>query len=74
MTDPKLRMCINCRFYCKGAHYDCKENVDELVKDKDRPNFCEWFSLDAKAASENEEIRKNKASSAEDAFNNFFSV
>ena len=74
MTNPELHMCINCRFFLKGAHYDCRENVDELVKDKDRPNFCEWFSLDEKAAAENAALKKEKASSAEDAFNRFFSI
>lgn len=39
-----LHSCRNCKFYESGAHYDCRENVTDLVKDKERANFCEWFS------------------------------
>ena len=40
-----VRSCKNCRFYEPGAHYDCRETVDELVKDKERANFCGWFMI-----------------------------
>ncbi len=40
-----LKICLNCRFYSPGAHWDCAESVDELVKDKDRSNFCTFFSF-----------------------------
>ena len=39
-----LHSCINCNFYSPGSHYDCHETIDELVKDKDRANFCDHFS------------------------------
>lgn len=39
-----LHSCRNCRFYDPGAHYDCHETVDELVTDKERANFCDFFS------------------------------
>jgi len=40
-----LRICLNCRFYSPGAHYDCAETVDEPVADKDRANFCAYFAF-----------------------------
>ena len=40
-----VRSCKNCRFYEPGAHYDCRDNIDELVKDKERANFCGWFMI-----------------------------
>jgi hypothetical protein len=40
-----LKVCLNCRFYSPGAHWDCAETIDELVKDKDRGNFCTFFSF-----------------------------
>ncbi len=40
-----VRCCRNCRFYEAGSHYDCYEAVDELVKDKEKANFCGWFML-----------------------------
>jgi hypothetical protein len=41
--DADLRCCLNCTFYSKGAHWDCRENIDELVKEKNRSNFCGFF-------------------------------
>lgn len=41
----ELHTCSACRFYSPGAHYDCSEDVDELVADKSRPNFCDSFVL-----------------------------
>jgi hypothetical protein len=45
-----LKICLNCRFYSPGAHWDCSETIDELVKDKDRSNFCTFFSFRASQA------------------------
>jgi hypothetical protein len=39
-----LHACLNCRFYSPGAHWDCAESVDEPVHDKERGNFCTFFS------------------------------
>ena len=74
MIEREKHICINCRFYQKGAHYDCRENIDELVKDKDRPNFCEYFSLDQNAAMANEQSKKESSSKAEELFNSFFNI
>jgi hypothetical protein len=40
-----LKICLNCRFYSLGAHWDCSETIDELVADKERSNFCTFFSF-----------------------------
>ena len=40
-----LKICLNCRFYSPGAHWDCSETIDEPVRDKDRANFCSFFSF-----------------------------
>ena len=40
-----LKICLNCRFYSPGAHWDCAESIDEPVNDKDRANFCTFFSF-----------------------------
>jgi hypothetical protein len=44
-----LKICLNCRFYSPGAHWDCSETIDEPVRDKDRANFCTFFSFRAAA-------------------------
>ncbi len=45
-----LRVCLNCRFYSPGEHWDCRETIEEAVRDKDRANFCSYFSYIEKAA------------------------
>jgi hypothetical protein len=38
-----LKICLNCKFYEPGAHWDCRETVPEPVREKDRANFCDYF-------------------------------
>ncbi len=40
-----LKICLNCRFYEKGAHWDCRETISEPVRDKEKANFCDYFSV-----------------------------
>jgi hypothetical protein len=39
-----VRVCLNCRFYSPGSHWDCRETISELVRDKDLVNFCDFYS------------------------------
>lgn len=41
----ELHCCMNCRHYAPGMHNDCVETQAERVVDKDRANFCDYFSL-----------------------------
>lgn len=65
-----LRCCKNCAFYSPGSHYDCRENVDELVADKERANFCDYFRY----SSKNGAVRNAAVKKAEDARNAFNSL
>jgi hypothetical protein len=38
-----LRVCLNCKHYDKNAHRECRENIPEAVREKDRGNFCDSF-------------------------------
>lgn len=38
-----LRCCRNCRHFDERFHNQCKETEAELVVDKTRRNFCEYF-------------------------------
>ena len=40
-----VKVCLNCKFYSPGAHWDCRETIPEQVREKDRANFCGYFSL-----------------------------
>ena len=69
-----LHSCLNCKFYDESSHYECKETIAELVKDKERGNFCDYFvekqyDLNSANSSKNTDDKK----SARDAFNSLFS-
>ncbi len=57
-----LKICLNCRFYSPGAHWDCSESIDEPVRDKDRANFCTFFVVRDSAGPDrsSEDSRKAK--------------
>jgi hypothetical protein len=38
-----LHCCFNCRFYDRTAPKQCKEPVAELVKEKAKANYCDYF-------------------------------
>jgi hypothetical protein len=69
-----LRSCKNCRFFLSGSRGDCRESAAEPQQDKERANFCDWFSLDKKYRSQStgqpNEMKKAETSRA--AFDNLF--
>ena len=70
--DRPLHACRNCNFYDLKYHNECRETQAERVVDKDRANFCEYFtpsmgragaagvSAKSAAASKLEELFKKK--------------
>jgi hypothetical protein len=44
-----VRCCRNCRFYDVSRSKECRESEAELVTDKSRRNFCEFFELSDRA-------------------------
>jgi hypothetical protein len=42
-----LRCCRNCAFYDPTAYNECSEPSAERVLDKDRANFCDYFTARA---------------------------
>lgn len=45
-----LRCCLNCLFYDRTVSKQCRETVTELVREKGKSNFCEYFSYAEKRA------------------------
>ena len=68
-----LHVCKACEFYESGAHNDCRESSAELVGDKERGNFCDYFRA-RKDCPVKPSISsgKSKADAAKDAFNALF--
>ena len=38
-----LHCCKNCAFYDPKSYNECKEPTADVVKEKDRANFCDYF-------------------------------
>jgi len=38
-----LRCCLNCKFYDRSAPKQCREPIAELVRDRDKANYCDHF-------------------------------
>ncbi len=75
VCNTDLHSCLNCKFYSESSHYECKETIDELVKDKERRNFCDYFvekQYDSNSANSSKIVDDAKKS-ARDAFNSLFS-
>ena len=40
-----LHCCRNCRFYDPSASRQCREPLAELVREKEKANFCDYFAF-----------------------------
>ena len=69
-----LHVCKMCDFYESGAHNDCRESSADMVTDKERSNFCDYFrpSKELVAGQGQGDAGKDKAAAARDAFNALF--
>lgn len=66
-----LHSCKACSFFSPGNHFDCKESIDNLVTDKERANFCDYFRAN-KNLNPSASNAKSKAEEAKAAFNSLF--
>lgn len=41
----QLRCCRGCRHFDPTRRYQCRENVESRVHDKEKNNFCEFFQM-----------------------------
>ena len=40
-----LHSCLNCAFYDRNAHNQCREPQSEYVSDREKANFCDFFTF-----------------------------
>ncbi len=40
-----IHCCLNCSFYDRYAPKQCREPAAELVRDKSRANYCDYFTF-----------------------------
>ncbi|MBI3812015.1 MAG: hypothetical protein HY283_07405 [Nitrospirae bacterium] len=46
-----LHCCLNCRFYDKTVHNQCREPLAEWTANKEKANFCDYFVFADRAGS-----------------------
>jgi hypothetical protein len=49
--DRPQHACLNCKFYDKSFNNECREPMSDRVVDKERFNFCEYFTPSARPRS-----------------------
>jgi len=47
-----LRSCRNCTFYLPDSSGKCKETQAESISDKEKSNFCDYFSVNPRFRSQ----------------------
>ena len=74
-----LHVCRACDFYESGAHNDCRESSADMVTDKERSNFCDYFRVALRQAQGPQGAQGplgaqggDKAVAARNAFNALF--
>ena len=58
-----VHVCKNCLHFDPSSYNECRESQAELVREKDRSNFCDYFQLGSRGHSSksNKEDLKEKA-------------
>jgi len=71
-TCPKcnsdLHVCLNCKHYDLQSYNYCREEQAERVLEKDRRNFCEYFSPGTQQVSAKTTDRENARKKLDDLF------
>ena len=65
-----VHVCKNCEWHDRSAYNECREPQADVVREKDRANFCDYFKLSAKGATVGPTKEDLKAQ-AEALFKNF---
>ena len=59
-----LHVCKNCEFYDPKVYNECRETSADVVREKERANFCDFFSPGIKTGLVDEKTRLNAAAEA----------
>lgn len=59
-----LHVCKNCSFYDSKVYNECKEPSSDVVKEKERANYCDFFQASSKGAVGDEKVKLRSAAEA----------
>ena len=63
-----LRCCFNCLLYDRAVSKQCRETLSELVREKEKANFCEYFVFAEKRIAAQETIGEQTRKTLDDLF------
>jgi hypothetical protein len=63
-----VHACKNCRHYDRAAYNECREPQAEVTREKDRANFCDFFSPRGVGAATAADPKKDLLAAAEALF------
>lgn len=63
-----IKCCRNCAFYDPAVANECREPVAEAVREKDRSNFCDFFTLADGQPRQREDKAQDAKRKLEDLF------
>ena len=67
-----IRVCLNCSFYAESKSNACEEPQAEIVKEKDRANYCDFFRFKEKTRDSGAPAQKSPKAEAERLWNDLF--
>ena len=59
-----VHCCLNCQFYSEHAHNKCLEPAAEWVTDRDKANFCGFFTLGSREGESDKRSRADEEARA----------
>jgi len=59
-----LHVCKNCHFYDVKAYNECREPSAEVVRDKEKFNFCDFFQPGGRGPAQDEKAKLKEAADA----------
>jgi len=63
-----LHTCHHCSFFDPSAYRECRESSAEWVKDKERANRCEYFSVKSSSGGDADKSQQAAKSALDDLF------
>ena len=63
----QLHCCCMCTFYDKNSYNDCREPNAERIVDKEKANFCSYFTLEGRS-NDYEDLKKTQLEAAMNLF------
>ena len=55
-----IHCCHNCGFYDRNSYNECREPQAERVVDKEKRNFCDYFTLSSNSKGAKEKVDSKK--------------